>query len=133
MLDIYGMSRDDFVQSMPEFLLSGEPDLFKALPSNTKSAFTREYNRTDHKSQALHSDIKKLVKNAILNENELVPEDLTENVDKEESEDEDAKQFQKPKKETKVKGQSGKRKSTSSATVTPTSSKKSKGRANINT
>lgn len=59
LMDEYGLDRDDLFEGMDEF---GFPESskqeqkefkFASLDSKTKAAFTREYNKGTHKSQAL--------------------------------------------------------------------------------
>lgn len=56
-MDVYGLNRDDLFENIDEFSLptsSGEkPKKFADMDSKTKAAFTREYNKGIHKSQAL--------------------------------------------------------------------------------
>merc|ERR1712159_691391 len=58
MLDEYGLSREDFLESMAELQFTGDSpfkqkDLFKDFKGKERSAFTRAYNKGAHKSQAL--------------------------------------------------------------------------------
>ena len=56
LLDEYGLDRDDLFESLDEFLLSvpnSKDKKFGDLDSKAKAAFTREYNKTAHTSQAL--------------------------------------------------------------------------------
>jgi replication factor C subunit 1 len=58
-LDEYSMNRDDLFETLSElqFPESAEfKDIFKLITPQTKSAFTREYNKGSHKSQILVSD-----------------------------------------------------------------------------
>jgi replication factor C subunit 1 len=59
-LDSYGFSRDDFMETMKEmqFTVAGDKDLllsdqYEKLDSKVKAAFTRVYNSNNHSSQAL--------------------------------------------------------------------------------
>ena len=57
-LDKYGLSKDDFMETMKDFqfLIERDPnfsDLFERLDSKVKAALTRLYNSTEHRSQAL--------------------------------------------------------------------------------
>ena len=61
MLDSYGISREDFIESMPEFTLGQEKgDELKDISTKVKSAFTRKYNSMSHSSSGLHllADVK---------------------------------------------------------------------------
>jgi replication factor C subunit 1 len=52
-MDEYGLDRDDVFESMDEFVLDKNIKKFADLDSKIKAAFTREYNKGVHKSQAL--------------------------------------------------------------------------------
>jgi len=52
-MDEYGLSREDVFESMTDFKFPGFPDPVAKIPSKTKAAFTRAYNKGTHKSQAL--------------------------------------------------------------------------------
>lgn len=59
-LDSYGLSKEDFSDSLKELQFVFEkdpklPDRYEAIESKVKAALTREYNNTEHKSQALVS------------------------------------------------------------------------------
>jgi hypothetical protein len=47
----YGMSRDDFFETLAELRLPMGQDPFSAIDSKTKSAFTRKYNQGTHRAQ----------------------------------------------------------------------------------
>ena len=56
MLDAYGLSKDDFSESLKDlqFTMDKDPvlkDRFEAIDSKTKAALTRLYNATEHRSQ----------------------------------------------------------------------------------
>jgi len=53
LMDDYGLDRDDIFENIDEFVLDRKTKRFADLDSKTKSAFTREYNKGVHKSQAL--------------------------------------------------------------------------------
>jgi replication factor C subunit 1 len=56
LMDQYGLDRDDIFENIDEFLLSvsgSQEKKFSDLDSKAKAAFTREYNKTAHTSQAL--------------------------------------------------------------------------------
>jgi replication factor C subunit 1 len=53
LMDEYGLDRDDIFENIDEFVLDKSAKKFADLDSKTKSAFTREYNKSVHKSQAL--------------------------------------------------------------------------------
>ena len=53
MMDEYGLDRDDLFENLDLFTLESKPSKFTDLDSKTKAAFTREYNKVAHKSQAL--------------------------------------------------------------------------------
>ncbi len=58
MLDEYGLSRDDMMESLGEFnLSSGNSNPITRLTSAAKTALTRAYNSSVHHSQALVSDV----------------------------------------------------------------------------
>lgn len=62
LLDSYGLSKDDFSESLKElqFVIEKDPllsDGYEAIESKIKAALTREYNNTEHKSQALVSTL----------------------------------------------------------------------------
>mmetsp|Transcript_10128 Transcript_10128/g.18967 ORF Transcript_10128/g.18967 Transcript_10128/m.18967 type:complete len:839 (-) Transcript_10128:924-3440(-) len=52
-MDEYGLDRDDVFENMDEFLLDKNMKKLADLDSKIKTAFTREYNKGVHKSQAL--------------------------------------------------------------------------------
>lgn len=54
LLDEYGLDRDDLFENFDEFKMDSKAKLLSsALDSKQKAAFTREYNKGSHKSQAL--------------------------------------------------------------------------------
>lgn len=56
LMDQYGLDRDDLFENLDEFILSvtnSKEKKFGDLDSKAKAAFTREYNKTAHTSQAL--------------------------------------------------------------------------------
>jgi replication factor C subunit 1 len=54
LMDDYGLNRDDLFETMQEVRIAlNKPDPFAKLTSQTKAAFTREYNKGSHTSQAL--------------------------------------------------------------------------------
>jgi len=53
MMDEYGLDRDDLFENLDVFTLESKPKKFSSLESKVKAAFTREYNKRSHKSQAL--------------------------------------------------------------------------------
>merc|ERR1712113_1065946 len=58
-MDEYGLDRDDLFQNIDEFTTPNvhkDVDKFADLDSKQKAAFTREYNKGVHKSQALVSE-----------------------------------------------------------------------------
>ncbi len=58
MLDEYGLSRDDMIESIGEFnFSSGHSNPISQLTTAAKTALTRAYNASTHHSQALVSDI----------------------------------------------------------------------------
>ncbi len=60
MLDEYGLSRDDMMESLGEFSFSSgnsNPNPITRLTTAAKTALTRAYNASAHHSQALVSDI----------------------------------------------------------------------------
>jgi len=52
-MDEYGLDRDDIFEKFDEFTLDKKAEKFSNIDSKTKAAFTREYNKGVHKSQAL--------------------------------------------------------------------------------
>lgn len=52
-MDEYGLDRDDVFENMDEFVLDKNIKKLADLDSKIKAAFTREYNKGAHKSQAL--------------------------------------------------------------------------------
>lgn len=52
-MDEYGLDRDDLFEKLEEITLDRKARKFANLDSKTKAAFTREYNKRSHKSQAL--------------------------------------------------------------------------------
>ena len=53
LMDDYGLDRDDVFENLDEFRLEKGDKLGDVLDSKAKAAFTREYNKGSHKSQAL--------------------------------------------------------------------------------
>mmetsp|Transcript_24423 Transcript_24423/g.36418 ORF Transcript_24423/g.36418 Transcript_24423/m.36418 type:complete len:277 (-) Transcript_24423:86-916(-) len=53
LMDEYGLDRDDLFENIDEFNLDPKGMKFADLDSKAKAAFTREYNKGVHKSQAL--------------------------------------------------------------------------------
>lgn len=53
LMDAYGLDRDDLMENLDEFSLNTNTRKFSDLDSKAKAAFTREYNKGVHKSQAL--------------------------------------------------------------------------------
>ena len=55
LMDEYGLDRDDVLESMDEFRIDSKTDksFAQLLDSKVRAAFTRNYNATSHKSQAL--------------------------------------------------------------------------------
>jgi len=114
-LDEYGLSRDDLFELMPEFCLEEKDDPTKGLDSKAKAAFTRLYNSTVHKSQALSSEIAapKKKKKAAAAEQAIILDDEDEAVNEEEdegSDDNDVEVF-------KRKGGASKKKGTTTKTT----------------
>jgi len=56
LMDEYGLDRDDVFENLDEFKFSQDGKNFAGLDSKQKAAFTREYNKGVHKSQALISE-----------------------------------------------------------------------------
>jgi len=52
-MDEYGLDRDDIFEGIDEFTIASKAKKFADLESKSKAAFTREYNKGVHKSQAL--------------------------------------------------------------------------------
>lgn len=52
-MDEYGLDRDDIFEGIDEFTIASKGKKFADLESKSKAAFTREYNKGVHKSQAL--------------------------------------------------------------------------------
>ncbi len=52
-MDEYGLDRDDVFENIDEFTMDSNVKKFADLDSKVKAAFTREYNKGVHKSQAL--------------------------------------------------------------------------------
>ncbi|KAJ8609750.1 hypothetical protein CTAYLR_009246 [Chrysophaeum taylorii] len=61
-LDDYGLSRDDLLESMCDLSLSGFAKSLKSLDAKAKTAFTKEYNKGRHTSQALNDQQVAVVK-----------------------------------------------------------------------
>eukprot|EP00980_Cylindrotheca_fusiformis_P028569 scaffold22612_cov138-Cylindrotheca_fusiformis.AAC.3 len=53
LMDTYGLSREDVMEKFDEFRVGKQVPAFADLDSKQKAAFTREYNKGSHKSQAL--------------------------------------------------------------------------------
>ena len=56
----YGLSRDDAVESLPEFGLVGSKSAkaFERLPSKVKAAFMRHFNKTGRVTQGMLTNMK---------------------------------------------------------------------------
>jgi len=67
MLDAYGLSRDDLLETLAELQFAEDwkdargqphfPNLYAGITAQQKAAFTREYNKRPHPSQALVADV----------------------------------------------------------------------------
>lgn len=104
LLDQYGLDRDDLFDNLDEFVLT-VPDSkevkFSDLDSKSKAAFTRAYNQTAHKSEALVAEqgIKSGRKKSIISLSEIgeageldvVDDDMAagDDVNEEENDEED--------------------------------------------
>jgi replication factor C subunit 1 len=53
LMDDYGLDRDDVFENLDEFKMDKGEKLADVLDSKAKAAFTREYNKGKHTSQAL--------------------------------------------------------------------------------
>jgi replication factor C subunit 1 len=53
LMDEYGLSREDVFEKIDEFRMGKKVPAFSDLDSKQKAAFTRQYNKGTHKSQAL--------------------------------------------------------------------------------
>ncbi|CAM9482846.1 unnamed protein product [Chrysoparadoxa australica] len=112
LLDEYGLSRDDLVDVLPEFVLQdGNPDHIKSLSTATKTALTKEYNSRPHTSAALvqaMSAPKKKRKAAVDVDEAAEGEEGAEEAEADEDEEEDVaalqKRFAKKKGRGKAKG-----------------------------
>jgi len=136
LMDEYGLDRDDLFENIDEFTLQAKAQKFSSLDSKTKSAFTREYNKGVHKSQALVDEqgtTTKSKKTSSTNEDSASKDlDVVNDDDsvKDESEDEEEldaealkKIFKSTSKGKKTAANKGKKKGT-----TPRSKAKSKGK-----
>lgn len=56
LMDEYGLSREDVFEKIDEFRMGKKIPAFSDLDSKQKAAFTREYNKGSHRSQALVSE-----------------------------------------------------------------------------
>ena len=52
-MDDYGLDRDDVFENLDEFKMDSKGPKLADIDSKAKAAFTREYNKGSHKSQAL--------------------------------------------------------------------------------
>eukprot|EP00804_Cyclotella_cryptica_P022248 CCRYP_017940-RB/>CCRYP_017940-RB protein AED:0.03 eAED:0.03 QI:1098/1/1/1/0.33/0.25/4/218/885 len=131
LMDQYGLDRDDLFENLDEFILTvpdSKEKKFSDLDSKAKAAFTRAYNQTSHKSEALVAEqgIKSGRRKNVVSSSEMVEageldvvdDDMAagEDVEEEESAEEDVEalreMFMKKKKKaeskaTKTKGQNG--------------------------
>lgn len=104
LMDEYGLDRDDLMENLDEFNMNPLARKFSDLDSKSKSAFTREYNKGVHKSQALVDEQgvvtrkRKKVSDDEDNEDEGGESDTNE---EEEDEEEIKKMFQKNAKKSK--------------------------------
>jgi len=109
-MDEYGLDRDDVFEKLDEFTLDVKAEKIADLNSKAKGAFTREYNKGAHKSQALVEE-----QGLTKKKKRKVTTDTVNNEDSdlmEESEnDEDVKTLQKLFKKRKSSGKSRKKKS----------------------
>ena len=109
-MDEYGLDRDDVFENLDEFVMDRNVKKFSDLDSKVKAAFTREYNKGIHKSQALVDEqgVSTKRKRAATNEGEPGEEnDEFERSDSEEEEmniDELKKMFKKTKKSSAKSG-----------------------------
>ena len=89
LMDEYGLDRDDVFENLEEFKMGQESKSFASLDSKQKAAFTREYSKGTHKSQALVAEqgSGKISKKDTSKERDLVDMDTVED-DVEESESE---------------------------------------------
>ena len=53
LMDEYGLDRDDVFENLDEFKMDPKGPKMADIDSKVKAAFTREYNKGSHKSQAL--------------------------------------------------------------------------------
>jgi len=56
-MDEYGLDRDDVFENLDEFVMDQKVKKFADIESKSKAAFTREFNKGIHKSQALVDEI----------------------------------------------------------------------------
>lgn len=128
LLDIYGLSKDDFMENLRELGFASKdkkpgdksvtPDRYEHMDTKLKSALTRLYNTSEHKSQGLQQAIsggRKKAKSAIVEDNPLPDEDdPIADEDSRAEDDEDVEQFVKnaiaAKKRSRVKPKSGAKK-----------------------
>jgi replication factor C subunit 1 len=104
LMDEYGLDRDDLMENLDEFNMNSFARKFSDLDSKSKSAFTREYNKGVHKSQALVDEQGVVTrKRKKVSDDEDIEEDGQESDDNDEEEDEEEikKMFQKNAKKSK--------------------------------
>uniref|UniRef100_A0A7S2W5M4 DNA replication factor RFC1 C-terminal domain-containing protein n=1 Tax=Eucampia antarctica TaxID=49252 RepID=A0A7S2W5M4_9STRA len=101
MMDEYGLDRDDLFENLDQFTLQSNPKRFSDLESKVKAAFTRQYNKGSHKSQALVEEqgitktAKKKSKPVQSGELDVVNDDAEVEDDEEEDDDLDAEALSK--------------------------------------
>ncbi len=108
-MDEYGLDRDDVFENMDEFLVGNQKvRKFSDLDSKSKAAFTREYNKGIHKSQALVDEqgVSSRKRKAAKDKEDEDDDDDDDEEEEEEEEEVDveelAKAFQKKKRSTKA-------------------------------
>jgi replication factor C subunit 1 len=104
LMDEYGLDRDDLMENLDEFNMNPFARKFSDLDSKSKSAFTREYNKGVHKSQALVDEqgVVTRKRKKVSDDEDNEEEGLESDVDEEEEDEEEIKKmFQKNAKKSK--------------------------------
>lgn len=95
LMDSYGLDRDDVFENLDEFKMDSKAPKISDIDSKSKAAFTREYNKMAHKSQALVDEQgapSKKKKKASIEDNEdpdAIDDDAVAGDDEDDDEEED--------------------------------------------
>jgi replication factor C subunit 1 len=134
LMDDYGLDREDVFENLDEFKMDSKAPKIADVDSKAKAAFTREYNNTSHKSQALVDEQGVPAKkkrnggngsNGDLEDPDAINDDI---VEEEEEDDDDDEDLEKVLAAFKKKGRKSASKSTGKSTIKAKSTSKAKGK-----